>query len=67
MIIRLTIRIATLTTGAAILIAGAAASAQADEQFGQHVEQCARTIGFDQEHNPGMHQGAHGWNPDHTC
>lgn len=29
--------------------------------FGQHVSQCAHTMGFSAEHNPGMHQGRSGW------
>lgn len=51
----------------AILTGGTAASAEAPDEFGQHVQTCARTMGFDGEHNPGMHRGAHGWSPDHTC
>ena len=29
--------------------------------FGQHVSTCAQTMGFSADHNPGMHQGASGW------
>jgi len=67
MIIRFTIRAATLAAGAAILAVGVAAPAGADDEFGQHVQNCAQTMDFDGEHNPGMHQGAHGWSPDHVC
>lgn len=35
--------------------------------FGDHVVQCAQTMGFDGHHNPGMHQGFVGFDPDHTC
>lgn len=42
----------------------AAASTQpvaAAPNFGQHVSQCAQTMGFSGDHNPGMHRGASGW------
>ena len=42
----------------------AAASMQpvaAAPNFGQHVSQCAQTMGFSGDHNPGMHRGASGW------
>jgi hypothetical protein len=29
--------------------------------FGQHVSQCAQQMGFSGDHNPGMHDGAAGW------
>jgi hypothetical protein len=29
--------------------------------FGHHVSDCAMTVGFTGTHNPGMHQGAAGW------
>jgi len=67
MIIRLTIRAAALTAGAALLTTGVAAPAGADDQFGDHVSHCAQATGFDAGHNPGMHQGYAGWSPDHTC
>jgi hypothetical protein len=35
--------------------------------FGHHVVQCAQLAGFGGMHNPGMHQGATGWEPDHVC
>lgn len=35
--------------------------AQAGSGFGQHVSQCAKTMGFNAEHNPGMHHGLSGW------
>ena len=47
--------------------AGAVSPAAAASDFGQHVRTCAQTMGFDGEHNPGMHQGFHGWDPDHAC
>ena len=50
----------TVATGASIQAANAG-------EFGQHVRSCAQTMGFSAEHNPGMHQGFHGWDPGHTC
>lgn len=44
----------------------ASATVPAASQFGQHVVDCAQTMGFSAEHNPGMHQGAAGWN-DMPC
>jgi hypothetical protein len=35
--------------------------------YGNHVRNCAQTMGFDGEHNPGMHHGFSGWNPGHHC
>ena len=35
--------------------------AQAGPGFGQHVSQCARTMGFSGDHNPGIHHGLSGW------
>ena len=31
------------------------------QSFGGHVASCAREMGFDGAHNPGMHRGAAGW------
>lgn len=35
--------------------------AQAGPGFGQHVSQCAQTMGFSGDHNPGMHRGLSDW------
>jgi hypothetical protein len=46
------------------LIAGqdpAAAVESSGRSFGQHVADCAQTMGFNGEHNPGMHHGYAGW------
>ena len=56
--------------GAALLIGPATAQATiaagpvgaGASEYGQHVRECAQTMGFSGEHNPGMHQGAAGWN-----
>jgi len=58
--------IGTATLAATAILASAEAAA-AEGEFGQHVQHCAQTTGFDGEHNPGMHAGVHGWSPDHTC
>ena len=35
--------------------------------YGEHVASCAHLVGgFSAAHNPGMHQGATGWD-DRTC
>ena len=34
---------------------------QAGPGFGQHVSQWAQTMGFNADHNPGMHHGVSGW------
>lgn len=46
---------------------GAWTPATAASDFGDHVSTCAQTMGFSADHNPGMHQGFHGWDPAHTC
>ena len=47
----------------ALLVAGLASAhpASGAENFGNHVSRCARDVGFDAAHNPGMHRGAAGW------
>ena len=62
--------VARLTTGlaAVALVTGTSLALQpgtaAAGEFGQHVRHCAQHHGFDGSHNPGMHQGAAGW--DHA-
>ena len=58
---------------AALVVLGAvtaSSSASADPadaaMYGQHVRECA-AMGFDHDHNPGMHQGISMWDPDHAC
>ena len=49
---------------AAVVGVGSTAGAAADtsgREFGQHVSHCAQTMGFNGQHNPGMHQGYAGW------
>ena len=62
-------RLAPIATVLAIamLTVGAWTPATAAGDFGDHVSTCAQTIGFSADHNPGMHQGRHGWDPTHTC
>ena len=52
----------------AVMAPGSASAATADAAtYGQHVRECAQSIGFDQHHNPGRHHGGSMWDPDHTC
>ena len=53
--------------GAGALAAVPAQAANANADFGQHVSNCAQTMGFDGTHNPGMHRGKSGWEPGHMC
>jgi len=51
-----------LLLGSLLIAVPAAANADpATPNFGQHVSTCAQTMGFSPDHNPGMHQGASGW------
>jgi hypothetical protein len=50
-----------------LLTLGTATPATAAGDFGDHVSTCAKTMGFSSDHNPGMHQGRHGWDPTLTC
>lgn len=51
------IAVATLSVAAP----ASARPAPGVQNFGSHVSHCARDMGFDRAHNPGMHQGAAGW------
>lgn len=57
--------ILVLTFAVAMLLAAPAVAqaqpAQAGPGFGQHVSQCAQTMGFNADRNPGMHHGVSGW------
>ena len=65
-------RLAAVAGAATILLAVPAAAwaqpdgADAGRDFGQHLAGCAREMGFDGTHNPGMHRGLAGW-PGHDC
>ena len=55
--------VTTAMTVASVLVVPSTADAAAySASFGQHVRACAQTMGFSGTHNPGMHQGAAGWN-----
>jgi len=46
------------------LLAGAVAApagASAGRNYGQHVVECAQSVGLNGTHNPGMHHGYAGW------
>jgi hypothetical protein len=59
---------AGVVAGAALALAsGAATPAAAAGDFGDHFSSCAQSVGFNADHNPGMHQGLHGWDPNHAC
>jgi hypothetical protein len=44
-----------------------ATAAGSGADLGQHVRDCAQSMGFDGVHNPGMHHGYAGWDPSHMC
>ena len=51
-----------------LVLASSASAAPADAaMYGQHVRDCAQSMSFDQNHNPGMHQGISMWDPTHPC
>jgi len=53
--------------GAALMLAVGAWTPATAADFGEHVSTCTQSTGFSADHNPGMHQGVHGWDPTHTC
>jgi hypothetical protein len=56
--------VAGLLGSGTLAFAPAAEAATTDAtgaEFGQHVSECAQTMGFSGDHNPGMHQGFAGW------
>jgi len=61
------VRFAVLSVVAAVMFVPGAAEAASGADYGQHVAECAQTMGFDGVHNPGMHRGFSGWHPDHQC
>jgi hypothetical protein len=58
-------RVAATVGIATILLIAAPNAPFADEptvaKYGLHARDCAQTMGFTGEHNPGMHQGFAGW------
>ena len=52
--------VAVTFAGLLIALPAAAQADPATESFGQHVSQCAQTMGFSADHNPGMHHGVSG-------
>jgi len=54
-----TVVVVTVTAG--VLAPATVALAGSGPAFGQHVVDCAQTVGFSATHNPGMHHGAAGW------
>lgn len=67
--IRRSVAIAGVAT-LAVVVLPASASAETGTtggDFGHHVVMCAQEMGFDGQHNPGMHQGFAGWDAAHPC
>ena len=56
-----------LTFGLAMAATPASAEPAGSSGFGQHVRQCAQSMGFDQAHHPGLHRGITGWHQGHGC
>lgn len=55
------------TVVVAVVALPAAAWADAEptgRDFGEHVVTCEQTMGFNGQHNPGMHMGFGGWDVD---
>ena len=64
----LVIAVGAVVVGPAAAAGGATGSAPDDpDSYGRHVVACARLMGFDGVHDPGMHHGASGWTADHEC
>jgi hypothetical protein len=61
--------VSALAAGSVVLSATGASAATPDPgpAYGQHVSQCAQTVGFSGAHNPGMHQGKSGWDSVTNC
>ena len=58
---------AAVVLGLMLATGTASASPADDPAYGQHVGECAQSMGFDGVHNPGMHRGASMWDPSHVC
>ena len=58
---------ASVAFGVALVSASASAAPADAAAYGQHVRNCAQSMGFDQDHNPGMHRGISMWDPAHAC
>ena len=58
---------AAVALGAVLASTSASAATSDAATYGQHVRECVQSMGFDQTHNPGMHEGISMWNPTHTC
>lgn len=61
-----------LGAAAAVVLAigagsGPATAVDDGRSFGQHVRTCAQTVGFDGDHNPGMHARFTDGHPHHDC
>ena len=60
--------VVAVLAGVVVLPAAAsAAAATTRSDIGDHVGMCVQTMGFNGQHNPGMHHGFAGWDPAHAC
>jgi hypothetical protein len=65
---RSAVLVLAVLVGVVVLPAAVSAdAAPAGSDFGDHVVMCVQTMGFNGQHNPGMHHGFAGWDPAHTC
>lgn len=64
---RILIPALTAVAALALVPASATSAVAAERDFGHHVVHCVQAVGFDGTHNPGMHQGLHGFAGDHVC
>ena len=53
--------VAAMVVAAAVSMPTVAGASEGNADFGRHVVTCVHEHGFDGAHNPGMHQGAAGW------
>jgi len=54
-----------LVVGLSLTVTAMRAGASTGHDYGHHVAACARTMGFNGTHNPGMHHGFAGWDGTH--
>ena len=62
---RILIFAAAAAAGTALTLPSPATAADGSG-YGEHVVSCAQDAGFGGAHNPGMHEGFHGFT-DHVC
>lgn len=67
--VRRSVAVLAMMLGGIVLLptAASADTGAAGRDFSAHVVMCAQTMGFNGQHNPGMHHGFAGWDPTHMC